>query len=473
MAPIASTLTPFRICGTVVDSCGDPVSVDVKIELLNPAGGRLIDPTTNGLLTVSPWVDRFDDGCWCTCPLFPNSAADPNQAILPGSTGYQLSVWPTGSINTPLVNETVFLNLEDMQLLPTETSACGVCINVNDMLGKPPVVPPPATFCDAVLACSPASTVVDNGDGTFTHDDGLGAGVVIDVCAAVTASCPTTVVDDGEGSWVVTGTDGVPVTVTDSKSVVVDNGDGTWTHSDGSGSDVVLDVCAANAAGGCLPAVVDNGDGTWTHSDGAGTDVVLDVCAATAAGGCLPSVVNNGDGTYTFDDGHGGSSVIDVNEVDMDINSVTVAGSVLTFTAEDGAAVTVDLCAVVAANCNATLVANPDGSFTFTGNDGSTELIPAAGTPSTLVDNGDGSITHDDGTGTATTVPVCDLLDDLPSSGADLPVGGQVLGDDCEWHSLPAAAFLTNLVNNTLPTSPAGLNPGEIWSDAGVLTVVI
>ena len=117
-------------------------------------------------------------------------------------------------------------------------------------------------------------------------------------------------------------------------------------------------------------------------------------------------MVNNGNGTYTFTNEGGVQTVIDVNEIDMDINSVTIAGSILTFTAEDGTVVNADVCALVAANCNATLVVNADGSLTHTANDGTVTNV-AAPTVSTLVqDDSTGIITHTNGDAIVSTADV-------------------------------------------------------------------
>lgn len=135
------------------------------------------------------------------------------------------------------------------------------------------------------------------------------------------------------------------------------------------------------------------------------------------ANGCQPceegeignssfSLVDNGDATYTIThtsgDGTVTSSTINVNEIDMDVNSVTVAGPIVSFTAEDGTQVDVDVCAIVAANCNSTLIVNPDGSLTHTANDGTVTSVPAPNA-SALVDNGDGSFTHTSSDGSETT----------------------------------------------------------------------
>ena len=119
------------------------------------------------------------------------------------------------------------------------------------------------------------------------------------------------------------------------------------------------------------------------------------------------------DGTsFPLDDD--GNQIIDINEIDMDINSVVANGSVITFSAEDGTKVTVDICGIVAANCNSPLVVNPDGSLTYTDNAGNVTVVPAPApeTVTTLVVNDDGSLdyTSEDGTVTNVAAPTVSSL---------------------------------------------------------------
>jgi hypothetical protein len=169
---------------------------------------------------------------------------------------------------------------------------------------------------------------------------------------------------------------------------------------------------------------------------------------------------------YVFDNGYGGTQIIDVNEIDMDVNNITIQNSVITFSTEDGQTIPVDICAIVAANCNASLAVNPDGSlthvdnagtttpvdlcqliidncgstvvddgdtFTFTQNDGTQAVVfknhvktvngvapdenGNVNSASTLVDNGDNSFTHTTDDGTATTVNTGSVADNGDGSG--------------------------------------------------------
>lgn len=277
----------------------------------------------------------------------------------------------------------------------------------------------------------PPSTLVDNADGTYTHTSGDGTVTVIDirddtdtdttydltdngdgsialtgsdgtvdtinVCAIIEGNCSDSLVDNGDGTYTHTAVDGVQVTIDITPSSLVDNGDGTYTHTSGDGVVQVIDTNSSS--------VVDNGDGTYTHSDGAGNDVVIDPCAAVLAGGCVPTITPNGDATYTFDDGYGNTTIIDINEIDMDINNVSITGSVVTFTAEDGTDTVMDVCQIVGTNCNSSLTVNADGSITHVANNGEITIVPAP-VPSvvTPIVTDNPIATHDDGAGTVETI---------------------------------------------------------------------
>ena len=148
-----------------------------------------------------------------------------------------------------------------------------------------------------------------------------------------------------------------------------------------------------------------NSDGTATLVGSDGTTGTIDACQMIADGGCLPTVVNNNDGTYTFNDGQGNTSIININEIDMDINEVILSGSLITFVGTDGTQTPVDICALVAANCNSPMVVNADGSVTYTDNAGTVTIIPAP-IPSvvTQVVTGQEIATHESSDGTIVSI---------------------------------------------------------------------
>src|SRR5690554_3450948 len=223
----------------------------------------------------------------------------------------------------------------------------------------------------AAVAGGLSDTLVDNGDGTYTHTTVAGDTVTIDA-----NTVDVTVVDgvytflDGAGATITTidtnasavaydnATSGLAAaTVQEAIDAIVglagglsddlvDNGDGTYTHTTVSGDAIIIDAntVTVTVAGGVY-TFVDGAGATITTIDTNATAIAYDnatsgLAAATVqeaidaivglAGGLSDDLVDNGDGTYTHTTVSGDAIIIDANTV-----SVTVAGGVYTFV--DGA----------------------------------------------------------------------------------------------------------------------------------------
>lgn len=300
------------------------------------------------------------------------------------------------------------------------------------------VCPEPETNFVVIEHKVQASQVIDNGDCTYTHISGDGvttlinadpnfslidncdgiltfawkdqSPVVVDICKIIGDNCGATIVLNGDGTFTFTDNTGTSTTIAFPSSQFIDNGDGTIVHIGADGVSTTVNLCGLVAAN-CTDQLIDNLDGSFTH-------VAVDGTITNIPAPPVSSLVDNGNGTYTYDDGNGNITLIDVNEIDLDINSVIIAGSTITFTSEDGTSVVIDVCALVAANCNATLVENVDGSWTFTDNAGvvTTSSIPAE---SSLVDNLDGTATHVSGSGNITTLDICQMMIDGGCANTD------------------------------------------------------
>lgn len=61
-------------------------------------------------------------------------------------------------------------------------------------------------------------------------------------------------------------------------SSIVNNGNGTFTHVDDDGNIVTINICDLLLNSTCQGSMANNGDGTITHVDTGGTTVVLDIC---------------------------------------------------------------------------------------------------------------------------------------------------------------------------------------------------
>lgn len=312
---------------------------------------------------------------------------------------------------------------------------------------------------------SVASSVTDNGDGTYTHVNGDGDIVVIDTNTAQAVSSftdngnGTYTHDDGEGNGTIIDTtvatgptidgDGVatPLSVNCANMVaacglalaadvlpaatIADNGDGTYAHTNGNGVVSIIDTAQNNST------IVNNNDGTFTHTSGDGVATVVDMCAS------CPDVLTTltydaGAGTITYTDENGGTSIIPVAAVDINVQSASLAGTVLTVTETDGTLNSVDLGALAS-----TFLANADGSFTLASPNGNI-TIPAH-VPSSVTDLGNGVYTHDDGSGNTqnidTTVSVSGAI---TGDGVTVP-----LGIDCAQLATDCPALVSTVTDVT------------------------
>ena len=442
------TTVTVDICAIVAANCNSPmvVNADGSVTYTDNAGTVTTIPapivTTFTLNADGSATYISEDGTVTTLPAPTVSALAVNGSVVTHTNGNGVAVpFDICAIVAANCNSPMTINADGS-------------VTYVDNAGAVTVIPAPV-----------ASTMTDNGAGVFTHNNGAGDVVVIDVCAAVAANCSDSLVVNADGSVTHAAVDGtvqiIPAPVVSALAVA----GSAVTHTAGDGTVVTFDICAIVAAN-CnspmtlnpdgsvdyvdnagvattIPApvnsslVADVAAGTFTHTSGDGVDTVVDVCALAQI--CAPSLVPGpGINQYTFDNGYGVTQIIDVNEIDMDINSLTVAGSVVNFTAEDGTTGSFDICAIVAANCNSpmvlnadgsvsytdnagvvtvipapvsdSLVANADGSFTHTAVDGTVETIPAPAT-STITDNPDNTFTHDDGAGNVATIGTGSVAD--------------------------------------------------------------
>lgn len=241
----------------------------------------------------------------------------------------------------------------------------------------------------------PASSLIDNGDGTYTHTNGNGVVTVINTNTPHTAS---NVVNNGDGTYTHTNSDG-DVTVIDTNtshvpSTMVDNGNGTYTFNNGDGQVLLIDATQTHSS------IVNNNDGTFTHTNGDNVVTTIDMCAA------CPDVLTSityqpGDNTFTYTDELGGTSVIPLYPIDINVQNASLNGLVLTITETDGQVHNVDLSSLAS-----NYTANPDGSYTLTSINGSV-TIPAPTLPSSLTGasaTGNTIGTHNDGQGNSVDI---------------------------------------------------------------------
>src|SRR5690554_5743091 len=289
----------------------------------------------------------------------------------------------------------------------------------------------------ASVAGGLSDTLVDNGDGTYTHTTVAGDIITIDAnVVSVTVSNGVYTFLDGAGTTITTiDTNAAAIAYDNSASgltattvqaaideiaavagglsdTLVDNGDGTYTHTTVAGDTITID---ANV----VSVTVSNG--VYTFLDGAGTTITtIDTNAAAiaydnstsglaaltvqqaideiaaVAGGLSDTLVDNGDGTYTHTTVAGDTVTIDANTVD-----VTVVDGVYTFL--DGAGATIT---TIDTNASAVAYDNATSGLTATNVQAAIDEIVglAGGLSDTLVDNGDGTYTHTTVAGDAITI---------------------------------------------------------------------
>ncbi|NGX85319.1 hypothetical protein, partial [Aequorivita sp. KMM 9714] len=181
------------------------------------------------------------------------------------------------------------------------------------------------------------TTLIKQGDGTYTFTNEAGEVTVIDVIGDVVTNIENqgdiyneiisiitantdVFVDNGDGTFTHTAANGDVVTFDANTTAMVDNGDGTYTFTNANGETITVDVIGdvvtniqnqgdifneiISIINANSDVLVDNGDGTFTHTAANGDVVTFDANTT--------SMVDNGDGTYTFTNANGETITVDV-----------------------------------------------------------------------------------------------------------------------------------------------------------------
>lgn len=251
-----------------------------------------------------------------------------------------------------------------------------------------------------------------------------------DALAALQATCCQplpTAGDSGAGSIpvagplviagagnVTTSASGNTITVAGASSALIDNGDGTYSFMPGDGSaptEILTSTLVANA------------DGSYTFTGADGSTVVIPA-------DCCPTLTDNGDGTFTFTAGDGSTVTFATHP------ATTVTSNAAPFS-WDGAAQTLNVPQAPS------LVANADGSYTFTAGNGSAPVVIPADCCPTLTANADGSFTFTAGDGSTVTIPALPLDVQLANAVIDTATNELVLTlNDGTEYRVPLSALL-------------------------------
>ncbi len=284
------------------------------------------------------------------------------------------------------------------------------------------------------------TTLIDNGNGTYTYTSEDGTITIINVVADIynygdtllsnstfvnnlsdtlitnqqflnnltniiqSSETLTTLVDNGDGTMTYTDENGVAIVIDitnmETLTSLVDNGDGTMTYTDEDGVATIINIANMET----LTSLVDNGDGTMTYTDEDGVATVINIANMET----LTSLVDNGDGTMTYTDEDGVATIINIANMETLTSLVDNGDGTMTYTDEDGVATVINIANMETLT---SLVDNGDGTMTYTDEDGVATVINIANmeTLTSLVDNGDGTMTYTDEDGVATIINVANL----------------------------------------------------------------
>src|SRR5690606_10521677 len=126
----------------------------------------------------------------------------------------------------------------------------------------------------ASVAGGLSDTLVDNGDGTYTHTTVAGDTITIDVNTLnITETAPGVYTfTDVNGSVITTINIPTSVQLYETLTTLVNNGDGTVTYTNEIGDTETINLASGpqGPAGVGIASTVDNGDGTFTltYTDG-------------------------------------------------------------------------------------------------------------------------------------------------------------------------------------------------------------
>jgi hypothetical protein len=243
------------------------------------------------------------------------------------------------------------------------------------------------------------TTLVDNGNGTFTYTDETGVPMTFDAKDTVLTSIA--LVGD---SLQYTDEFGAVTSIyynsdTTAISTLVDNGNGTFTYTDETGVPMTFD---ANDT--VLTSIALVGD-SLQYTDEFGAVTSLYYNSDTTA---ITTLVDNGNGTFTYTDETGVPMTFDAN--DTVLTSIALVGDSLQYTDEFGAITSIyynsDTTAI------STLVDNGNGTFTYTDETGVPMSFDAKDTVLTSIALVGDSLQYTDEAGVLTKI----FLEDLDST---------------------------------------------------------
>jgi hypothetical protein len=130
--------------------------------------------------------------------------------------------------------------------------------------------------------------------------------------------------------------DSFKVNTTETLTSIVDNGDGTFTYTDENGNETVIDPasCCVSGYSESVTSIVQNPDGTYTYKNEEGIEVIINQLLNVLTG-VQPTPTATGNTTNlnsVFKDANGDTWVVDVNGNAILAGSAAVAETVTTIT---------------------------------------------------------------------------------------------------------------------------------------------
>ena len=250
------------------------------------------------------------------------------------------------------------------------------------------------------MALETVTSLIDGNNGTIRYTDEAGALTLINKAALV---------DNGDGTFTFNNGSSTPVTLDvsafETVTTLIENTNNTFTYTNEAGIPTVVDVSNLET----LTAIALNPDNTnidYTDEDGSVTQISLANLVSNLE--TVTSLVDNNDGTFSFINEDGSTTTLNANNLEtLTAIALNPDNTNIDYTDENGNVTQLNLTNLITnLETLSTLSNNGDGTFTYTDENGNQTDIdfPNLETITTLVLNGDGSLTYTNENNTLTVI---------------------------------------------------------------------
>ena len=256
------------------------------------------------------------------------------------------------------------------------------------------------SLCVNVMALETVTSLIDGNNGTIRYTDEAGALTLINKAALV---------DNGDGTFTFNNGSSTPVTLDvsafETVTTLIENTNNTFTYTNEAGIPTVVDVSNLET----LTAIALNPDNTnidYTDEDGSVTQISLANLVSNLE--TVTSLVDNNDGTFSFINEDGSTTTLNANNLEtLTAIALNPDNTNIDYTDENGNVTQLNLTNLITnLETLSTLSNNGDGTFTYTDENGNQTDIdfPNLETITTLVLNGDGTLTYTNENNTLTVI---------------------------------------------------------------------